>query len=263
MTRERVQATLSRWEVERERLFQADTGALARGSHGAAYTLLGLAADNVPSNATTDAVVHYLAAQQLKDGRFAGQNLMRPPLEDSDVTATAISVRALQLYAPPGRQREVVGIVRRAGSWLLSITARGMEAESFQLQGLAWSQADRRAISTRVAVIVAEQRADGGWAQFSTLPSDAYATGQALVALHQAGGISRTSSVYKNGVKFLLSTQLADGSWLVTSRARGTQPYVNSGFPHGTNQFISAAGTAWGTSALLLSLDAATVRQGR
>jgi hypothetical protein len=56
-------------------------------------------------------------------------------------------------------------------------------------------------------------------------------------------------------VAFLLDTQRADGSWLVISRSRGTQPYFESGFPHGTNQFISAAGTAWATSALVLALE--------
>jgi hypothetical protein len=217
----------------------------------------------VPPNVTTDAVVHYLAAQQLSDGNFAGQNLMRPPLEDNDVTATAISLRALQLYAPPGRQKEVARLVSRARSWLLSRQPRGMEEQSFQLQGLSWSHADSREIAKRVASIVADQRPDGGWGQFSTLASDAYASGQALVALHQAGGISTRSTTYRNGIRFLLKTQIDDGSWLVRSRARGTQPYVDSGFPHGSDQFISAAGTAWATSALLLSLDVVTPVSGR
>jgi N-acyl-D-amino-acid deacylase len=256
MTRERVQAAIARWGPQREALLQANTGPIARGAMGAAYTLLGLAADCVPPNTTTDAIVHYLAALQLSDGRFRGENPMRPPLEGNDVTATAIGIRALQLYASPGRQRGVAGIVGRARNWLLSINPRGMEEESFQLQGLAWSHTDRHEIARRVAKIAAEQRADGGWGQFSTLPSDAYATGQAVVALRQAGGVPITSTACRNGVKFLLSTQLGDGSWLVRSRARGTQPYFESGFPHGTNQFISAAGTAWATSALLLSLEA-------
>ena len=111
------------------------------------------------------------------------------------------------------------------------------------------------------ASIVADQRPDCG--QFSTLATDAYASGQALVALHQAGGIPTRSATYRNGIGFLLKTQIEDGSWLVRSRARGTQPYVDSGFPHGTDQFISAAGTAWATSALLLSLDVVTPVSGR
>jgi hypothetical protein len=260
MTRERIQVSLSGWNAGRERLFQANTAADARGPHSASYTLFGLAADNVPPNATTDAIVHYLAAQQLKDGRFPGQNLMRPPLEDSDVTATALSVRTLQRYAPPGRQQEVAGIVSRARDWLLSRNPRGMEEASFQLQGLAWSRADSREIKTRVLTLSAQQRPDGGWSQLPSLESDAYATGQALVALHQVGSLPTTSAIYRKGLMFLLKSQFDDGSWLVRSRGRGTQGYVDSGFPYGPDQFISAAGTAWATSALLLSLDATIVR---
>ena len=43
----------------------------------------------------------------------------------------------------------------------------------------------------------------------------------------------------------LLRTQLADGSWHVRSRAAKFQPYFESGFPHGHDQWISSAGTAW------------------
>jgi hypothetical protein len=255
LARERLRSTLARWEEAREELFQANTGSLVRGAHGAAYTLFGLAAEGVPPNMTTDAIAHYVSALQLRDGRFAGQNYMRPPLEHDDVTATALSIRALHAYAPRGRQHEVAEIVGRARFWLASILPAGMEEQSFQLQGLAWAGADSREIARRVAAIVAAQRPDGGWAQFPTLASDAYATGQALVALHQAGGLPTTSPVYANGVKFLLGAQQTDGSWLVRSRSRGTQPYVESGFPYGANQFISAAGTAWATSALLLTLE--------
>ncbi len=45
-----------------------------------------------------------------------------------------------------------------------------------------------------------------------------------------------------------------DGSWLVRTRSHPTQNYFESGFPHGADQFISAAATNWATQALLLSL---------
>jgi hypothetical protein len=264
-TRERVRATLARFAQPREDLFQgaAGIGLVGGGVLGAGYALFGLAAANVPPNATTDAMVHYIAARQLTDGRFRSPGPGRLPLEGSDVTATALGVRALQLYAPPGRKDEAATIVRRARDWLLSTVPRGTEESSTQLQGLAWAGADEREIARRASTLVAEQRPDGGWSQLPDLPSDAYATGQALVALHQAGGVPTTSAVYRKGLAFLLKSQLDDGSWLVKSRARGTQPYFESGFPHGTNQFISAAGTAWATSALLLSLDAITPTQRR
>ena len=96
------------------------------------------------------------------------------------------------------------------------------------------------------------QRADGGWSQLSTLPSDAYATGEALVALVESGAMTATDPVYQRGVQFLLNTQFADGSWFVKSRAIPLQPHFESGFPFGKDQFISAAGSNWAAMALAL-----------
>ena len=78
---------------------------------------------------------------------------------------------------------------------------------------------------------------------------DAYATGQALYALH-ASGREPTTVPYEKGVRYLLRTQLEDGTWFVRSRAFGFQPYFESGFPHGKDQFISAAATSWAAMAL-------------
>jgi hypothetical protein len=75
--------------------------------------------------------------------------------------------------------------------------------------------------------------------------------------------VSATSAVYRGGVQFLLKTQFDDGSWHIKSRARGTQPYFETGFPHGTDQFISAAGTAWATAALVLYLEPVNARQAK
>lgn len=52
---------------------------------------------------------------------------------------------------------------------------------------------------------------------------------------------------------YLLRTQLDDGSWLVRSRTMPLQPYKESGFPHGRDQWISAAGTSWAAIALGLT----------
>ena len=55
---------------------------------------------------------------------------------------------------------------------------------------------------------------------------------------------------YQRGVRFLLDTQLEDGSWYVRSRAIPIQPYFDSEFPHSKDQFISAAAINWATMAL-------------
>ena len=86
-----------------------------------------------------------------------------------------------------------------------------------------------------------------------SLTSDAYATGEALVALAESGAMSTADAAYKRGVQFLLSTQFADGSWFVKSRAIPLQPHFESGFPFGRDQFVSAAGTNWAARALALA----------
>src|SRR5262249_16070333 len=98
------------------------------------------------------------------------------------------------------------------------------------------------------------QRADGGWAQLADMESDAYATASALVALHQAGGLSTESAPYRRGLRYLLATQKEDGSWHVVARAKPIQVYFESGYPHGKDEFISIAAAGWATTALALTL---------
>jgi hypothetical protein len=99
------------------------------------------------------------------------------------------------------------------------------------------------------------QRSEGGWSDLPTTESNAYETGRALVALYTAG-LPVTDPAYQRGAQFLLNTQSDDGSWHVKTRALALQPYFENGFPHGVDQFISAAGTGWATMALSLASQA-------
>ena len=109
---------------------------------------------------------------------------------------------------------------------------------------------------------VATQRADGGWAQRNELSSDAYATGQSLFALASAIGTGPEDKAYARGIRFLLSTQRADGSWYVRSRSPKFQPFFESGFPYGHDQWISMMATGWGAAALARGVpDASTNAQ--
>ena len=60
-----------------------------------------------------------------------------------------------------------------------------------------------------------------------------------------------TSPAYQRGIQYLLSSQLEDGSWYVRTRAPAFQPYFDSDFPHGPDQFISAAASNWASMALV------------
>jgi hypothetical protein len=117
--------------------------------------------------------------------------------------------------------------------------------------GLAWGHANRDATTNAARGLLAEQRADGGWAQLRTLASDAYATGEALVALNECGALHASDQQYRRGVMFLLSTQAADGSWHVKSRSIPIMPPFESGFPCGRDQWVSAAASNWATMALI------------
>ena len=214
------------------------------------YILAGLAASNYPSNPATDALARYLRRRQAADGgwRIATQ---RPPIESSDVEATAIALRALQVYAPKPQRAQYANNIQRGAAWLSQTQPKTTEDHVFQLLGLGWARGTKAATRKAVKELTALQRPNGGWAQIPTLASDAYATGQALTALAGAGGLAVTDPIYQRGVRFLLNSQLEDGSWYVRSRAIPAQPYFDSEFPHGRDQFISAAATNWATMALL------------
>lgn len=224
------------------------------GSYSVGYALAGLAADGWPADETTAALVEYLLVKQHDDGHWAIQT-HRPPLEDSDFTATALAVRGLHRYAPAERMREADARISKARGWLLKNEGATHEDQIYRLLGLHWSGCGDGARHELATKILKRQQADGGWSQIEGNPSDAYATGQALVAMHQTGELSAVHTAFQSGVKFLLAAVRPDGSWNTVSRSKPFQTYFESGYPHGKDQFISIAGGCWATMALLLALD--------
>ena len=117
-------------------------------------------------------------------------------------------------------------------------------------------------MKTAARELLALQRSDGGWSQEPSLESDSYATGEALTALLESGMAAADDPAVRRAVEFLLRTQLQDGSWYVKSRSVPIQAYFESGFPHGADQWISAAGTAWAVRALANVHEAEAVAGG-
>jgi ankyrin repeat protein len=247
--RQQAETTRRLLAGRRERLLQ---GAGVADQLDAGYWLVALAAAGTTRDDLTDALVHYLTLKQTKDGRWR-TTLFRPPANDCDFTATAVAVRGLRLFGAPGRGEEIAGRVAKARAWLVSAGPRTTEDKAFQLFGLKWAGGRKEDIDKAAAGLLAEQGKDGGWSQLASLPSDAYATGQVLIALEQSGAVSVAGPAYRRGTQFLLQTQLADGSWFVRSRSLPVQPYFETGFPHGRSQFISCAATSWATAALGLT----------
>lgn len=223
------------------------------GSDTLGYTLMGMAAAGYPADALTDAHIHYLAINQYPDGSWRPGSY-RPPSEYSPFTTTALALRAIQLYPIPGRRAEFEERVSRARHWLLTNTAPSVEEQSMQLNALASAGASPSERAPFVKALKAAQNPDGSWSQLRGIPGDAYATGESLYALHVSGEIPIKDPLYQNGVQWLLRNQLADGSWFVPTRATPLQPHIETGFPHGPNQFISDAASSWASMALLFTL---------
>src|SRR5262249_44732899 len=142
--------------------------------------------------------------------------------------------------------------IEQVRDWLVETKAKDTEDRVFRLWSLKRAGAKDEDVQSAANELIQTQRKDGSWKQLDSMESDAYATGSALVALHEAGGLATTDAVYQNGVKYLLQTQLEDGSWLVKSRSKPFQTYFETGFPHGKDQFISSAASGWATTALAL-----------
>jgi hypothetical protein len=216
------------------------------------FQMLAFAERGAPANFATDAMVHWLAETQRADGSWQESDL-RPPLAGGTIHPTALAIRALIAYAPPAMRRDINARIARAHDYLAGATPADTQDEAFKLLGFVWSQAPEVEISRQAKRLLALQRDDGGWGQLPAMASDAFATGEALYALHWSGPATG-GKAYKKGANYLLRTQLEDGTWFVRSRAFGFQPYFETGFPHGVDQFISAAATSWAAIALAYTL---------
>ncbi len=216
------------------------------------YGLLGLSSLGYPADALTEAMVWHLAATQRPDGSWPAADY-RPPMEDGPIEGAAFGLRALQLYPLAGREREFKQRIGHAREFLAQARPVTFNQQVFQLLGLGWAGESSKPLRPLVTAVLRKQQADGGWAQLEGLPCDAWATGQALVALNTVGGVGVSDPAFQKGIRFLLRTQFDDGSWYVHSRTWPFQPHFESEFPHGKDQWISAGGTAWAAMALLLT----------
>lgn len=221
------------------------------------YVMMALAAEQHPFDKVTAALAHIAAHVQLPDGSWTPNGVSRPPMEDSLVTATAMGVRALTLYRMKAREREVAEYLSRAKRWLLAVDARSAEDRAMRLMALVWTRAARADVDRALRQVLDQQQTGGGWPQRDDFEPDAYATGQSLYALHTAG-VTTTNEAYRKGIQFLLRNQYQDGAWLVKTRSFPTQPYFESGYPFGNNQWISAAGASWAALAIAQTLPDAS-----
>jgi len=253
---------------------------LGKGQGGgvdtAGYALLGLAAADYPPNKTTDAVVEYLLQIHAESRRWNCSS-NRPPTEANDITTSTLALRGLAEFArsadgspqsdavasatdakekTASDTKDVAQRVAQRRSdcqkWLSSKEPVDTEERVFRLYA-AQTLDQPDVVKAMQQALIESQQSDGGWAQTSTMTSDAYATGTALVAL-ASSGYAATEPVYKRGLHYLLADQKPDGSWQVATRSKPIQKYFESGFPHGVDQFLSISATCWSSMAMMHAL---------
>jgi len=109
--------------------------------------------------------------------------------------------------------------------------------------GINWGRRESREIRKTASQLLALQRSDGGWDTRPNWLPDACATGQALMALRQSAIMALDNAQYQRGLQHSFNHRLEDGSWMGRTRSPSFQPYFDSDFPHGHDQFIPAAAT--------------------
>lgn len=226
----------------------------------AGYALATLAAGGWKPDETTAAVTEYLLLRHKDEDHWINTS-NRPPTEAGPFTTSYVALRGLDAFATPEQNDRTDSRRQQVRDWLLKATAADNEDRVFRLLALKQADAPHCDIEAAAKDLLARQRDDGGWSQLDSgeleaaTKSDAYATGTALVALHQAGDLPTSDAAYQRSLRYLLKTQEADGSWRVTSRSKPFQAYYESGFPHGNDQFISCAASGWATWALVLGCE--------
>jgi ankyrin repeat protein len=214
------------------------------------WKLAALEAEHYAPNLQTDVLVAYIASFQLADGRWWMGGVARAPLEEGAIIRTALAVRMMKAFGTPAMKAEFDQHIVRARKYLETAKAISTDDAAMQILGLQWAGGSPAKIAAVSKTLLAAQRGDGGWSQNPSLMSDAYATGETLCALKDAGIVKVGDLAYQKGVRYLMNTQAEDGSWYVRSRAPKFQPYFQSGFPYDHDQWISSPATAWAVRAL-------------
>src|SRR5260370_6253692 len=104
------------------------------------YMLIGLHAENYKPDLNTDAVAMHILKRQTPDGQWPSPVAdTRPPLCLNYIGQTALSMRALQLYAPKAGKAAYDTSIQLAASWLANAQPVTNEDRAWRLAGLAWA----------------------------------------------------------------------------------------------------------------------------
>lgn len=190
-------------------------------------------------------------SEQTESGSWSTWPETRPPIfGPSDETLTLLATLAL---LPLAESDKTAKVAREKSIEWLSKTKTDDDPQSVALRLVLWTKLGRPVEEWQHLIerIKQRQNADGGWSQSKDMASDAWATGQALYALGQAG-IKADDAAVRKAHTFLITAQQNDGSWPMASRptkpgGKGAEYLIP----------ITGAGSAWAVLGLVESSDPA------
>ena len=211
---------------------------------------LALGADREPDEVSQKGLKLLLGtvkSDQTENGSWNSWPDTRPPIfGNSDDSMTALATLAV---LPAAATDEEAKVVRDKGVKWLAETKTDDDPQSVAMRLVLWAKlgCPPEELEPLIRRIKERQNPDGGWSQAKEMPSDAWATGQALYALASAG-IKPDEPVIWRAHAFLIKTQREDGSWPMTSRP--TKP----GGAGSTSLIpITGGGSAWAVLGLVRS----------
>lgn len=212
---------------------------------------LAMEADRAPNpavDASYKRLLQTVKDDQMENGAWASWPETRQPIfGNSDERTTAAAVLALWAAAAAGD--EAAKSASQKGIKWLTETPSDADPQSQALRVIVWKRycLPMEQVAPIVDQIRHRQNPDGGWSQTPDMASDAWATGQALYALTDAGAATNDASI-RRGQDFLIQSQRADGSWPMISR-----PIKPAGEGSKSLVPITAAGSAWAVMGLARS----------
>ena len=191
--------------------------------------------------------VDWLVAKQKPEGDLSYGDWLAcgvRAVEQGRMMSTANSLVAFERAFAETASSRYRNAADRARNWIASADAATTQDKTFKILALArFGGEDRKpAVERLVDQLILEQLPSGGWREcndLSTKDANPFSTGQVLYALRTAG-VSVTSPPFVRGVRYLLASQNADGSWPADQRA-----FHTSGAPHATTMWaiIGLAGS--------------------
>jgi len=215
------------------------------------FLALGIEAGD--TKATQDGLKQMLASlvhDQGQDGSWKRVKESRPILSSPD-TLTTLVLLALSAPNAPDLGEEGKAAKQKALQWLEAASPDD-ELQPIALRLILWHRLGRPPAEWEPLAqqLQQAQNDDGGWGQVKSAKSDAFASGQALYALAEAGAKSDDVAVRK-AQTFLANSQGQDGAWAMTSRAIMGNGKVATKF-----EPITHAASAWAVMGLVRSAPA-------